>query len=233
MEQWDRRRVLAVGAHPDDIELGCGASLAVHSQRGDDITLLVLTDGELADTPVAARVDEQKAAAARLGAALVWGGQADGHVSDGRATVEVIEAVLHDVRPGIVYTHARRDTHQDHRAAAMATLAAARGHTRVLCYEGPTTDGFVPDVYLDVDGFVETKLDLARAHLSQVLREGLVDVAALEALARRRGFEGRVRNAEAFEIGRLVLDLRPGGGTAPPDDFVWVGATHDRPERRD
>lgn len=215
MAQWERHRVLAVGAHPDDIELGCGATLAVHRARGDEITLLVLTKGELGAGPGVARVDEQESAAARLGATLVWGGQADGHVHEGRPTVEVIESVLDEVRPGVVYTHARGDTHQDHRATARATLAAARGHNGILCYEGPTTERFAPDVYVDVDGFLEAKLDLARAHLSQVLREGLVDVAALEALARQRGFEGRVHHAEAFEIGRLVLDLRP---DATPDD---------------
>jgi LmbE family N-acetylglucosaminyl deacetylase len=241
MAQWDRHRVLAVGAHPDDIELGCGATLAVHRARGDDVTLLVLTEGELGAGPGIERVREQQDAAARLGAALVWGGQADGHVDEGRPTVEVIESVLRDVRPGVVYTHARSDTHQDHRATARATFAAARGHSGILCYEGPTTEGFAPDLYVDVDGFLDAKLDLTRAHLSQVLREGLVDVAALEALARQRGFEGRVHHAEAFEIGRLVLDLRPGASiddharraTAPVPDQeggvdAVIGGHHER-----
>lgn len=232
MQRWDPHRVLAIGAHPDDIELGCGATLAVHGARGDDITLLVVTDGGLADPSGTDRAAEQRDAADRLGARLVWGEQADGHVSEGRPTVAVIEALLEELRPGVVYTHARRDTHQDHRAVAAATLAATRGHTRVLGYEGPTTDGFVPDLYLDVDGFVETKLDLARTHLSQVLREGFVDVAALEALARRRGFEGRIRNAEAFEIGRLVIDLRPGAQAEPTEEFPWAEAAHQRAERR-
>ena len=234
MAQWDRSHVLAVGAHPDDIELGCGATLAVHRARGDEITLLVLTEGELGAVPGVTRVEEQEEAAARLGATLRWGGQPDGHVPEGRPTVEVIESVLRDVRPGVIYTHTRRDTHQDHRAAARATFAAARGHSGVLCYEGPTTEGFAPDVYVDVDGFLEAKLDLARAHLSQVLREGLVDVAALEALARQRGYEGRIHHAEAFEIGRLVLDLRPTRTTdhhrraaAPvPDREGGADATH-------
>ncbi|MBM3694268.1 MAG: hypothetical protein FJW77_13460 [Actinobacteria bacterium] len=107
MAQWDRHRVLAVGAHPDDIELGCGATLAVHRARGDEITLLVLTTGELGAGPGVARVDEQEAAASRLGATLVRGGQADGHVNEGRPTVEVIESVLREVRPGVP-AHGRR-----------------------------------------------------------------------------------------------------------------------------
>ena len=50
-------------------------------------------------------------------------------------------------------------------------------------------------------------MDLIRAHLSQVLKNGLVDLDAIEALARVRGFEGRIRHAEAFEIGRFVWDV--------------------------
>ena len=66
--------------------------------------------------------------------------------------------------------------------------------SRVLCYESPTSERFAPAFYVDVAGFVEAKLDLIRAHLSQVLKNGLVDLDAIEALARVRGFEGRIRH---------------------------------------
>ena len=146
-----------------------------------------------------------------LGADLYWGDFPDGAVPESVATVRYIEDVLRACDADVVYAHAPNDTHQDHRSAARATLAAARRVSRVLCYESPTSERFAPAFYVDVAGFVEAKLDLIRAHLSQVLKNGLVDLDAIEALARVRGFEGRIRHAEAFEVGRFAWDL---GGPA-------------------
>ena len=71
-------RVLAVGAHPDDIELGCGGALLAHRARGDEITLLVMTTGEEGPQDARSRIREQEDAAALLGATLLWGGFPDG-----------------------------------------------------------------------------------------------------------------------------------------------------------
>ena len=74
-------------------------------------------------------------------------------------------------------------------------------------YEAPTSVGFSPSLFVDVKGLVDAKVDLLRAHMSQVLKNGLVDLEAVEAQARYRGFQARVRQAEAFQTDRFVLDL--------------------------
>lgn len=206
-------RVLAVGAHPDDIELGCGATLLAHRRQGHEVHLLVMTTGERGPQDALSRVVEQQMACARLGATLCWGGFNDGAVPGGRDAVRVVEDAL--VRSGadLVYTHAPGDTHQDHRATAEATLAAARRCQQVLCYESPTSVGFDPTLFVDVAGLVPGKLDLVRAHESQVRRNGLVDLEALSAQARYRGFQARVKEAEAFSVQRFLWTLdgaRPG-----------------------
>jgi LmbE family N-acetylglucosaminyl deacetylase len=199
--------VLAVGAHPDDIEIGCGATLLGHRARGDAVSLLVMTPGERGPQASRSRMDEQEDAVRLLGARLMWGGFDDGAVPEGRPAVEAIEMAIREVRPDVVYTHVPRDTHQDHRATGIATLAAVRRLSRVLMYEAPTTQGFSPLVFVDVEDFVEAKLNLIRAHWSQVLKNGLVDLGALGALARYRGFEARIHQAEAFETVRFVWRL--------------------------
>ena len=201
--------VLAVGAHPDDIELGCGAALLAHRQRGHRVALLVMTTGEQGPRLSRSRIHEQQDAADILEAELYWGGFEDGSVPEGRPAIEVVERALQATGATVMYTHSSNDTHQDHRATAVASMAAARRLTRVLRYEAPTTTTFTPSVYVDVDGLVEAKLDLIRAHLSQVLKNGLVDLEAVGALARYRGFGARARNAEAFEAERLMWDLGP------------------------
>jgi LmbE family N-acetylglucosaminyl deacetylase len=198
--------VLAVGAHPDDIELGCGGALLAHREAGDRIAMLVMTTGEQGPQAARSRVLEQIDAAAILGAELVWGGFDDGAVPEGRAAIDVIQDAARAVDADVVYTHTPRDTHQDHRATALASLAACRRVSRVLMYEAPTTVGFTPSMYVDIAGHVEGKVDLIRAHVSQVLKNGLVDLEAIECAARYRGFQGRIRHAEGFEVDRFVWD---------------------------
>jgi LmbE family N-acetylglucosaminyl deacetylase len=199
--------VLAIGAHPDDIEIGCGAALLAHRRRGDTVAMLVMTTGERGPQDARSRIQEQEDAARFLGARLFWGGFEDGAIPEGRPAVEAIESVIREVGAELVYTHVHRDTHQDHRAAAAASLAAGRRFSRILMYEAPTTQGFSPELFIDVSPFIESKLDVMRIHWSQVLKNGLVDLGAIEALARYRGFQGRVQAAEAFEVERFVWDL--------------------------
>jgi len=206
---------VAVGAHPDDVELGCGATLLRHVARGDDVTILVMTAGQRGLVAGMSRLREQEDAAARLGVGLVWGGFDDGSVPDGPDAITVIDDVLASSRAEVLYTHALRDTHQDHRATAVASLAAARRIPTVLQFETPSSQGFEPAVYVDVADTLDDKLAALRSHLSQVLRRGPVDLEAIEAQARFRGSQGRVRYAEAFEASRLAWDLAAPRPVAP------------------
>jgi LmbE family N-acetylglucosaminyl deacetylase len=200
-------KVLAIGAHPDDVELGCGGTLARHRDAGDSVSVLVMTVGERGPQLLSTRMSEQQDACDVLGAALYWGGLPDCDVGAGSSTVALIEQVLADVCPDVVYTHAPEDSHQDHRAVSWASSSACRRVPRVLFYEGPTTLSFEPLVFVDIASSLETKLASLRAHTSQVLKNGLVDLEAIEALARYRGFQGRVRQAEAFAAARFLWPI--------------------------
>ena len=210
--------VLAIGAHPDDIELGCGGALLHHRALGHKVTLLVLTTGERGPQMARSRIEEQEEAARLLGADLLWGGFQDGFIPSGRPAIEVVEAALAASGAEVVYTHGPRDTHQDHVATSMATVAAARRLPQVLFYEAPTSVGFAPTVYVDVNDHVEAKVNLLRAHVSQVLKNGLVDLEAIEAQARHRGFQARIRNAEGFETERFLWN--PGRSAESSDQYM-------------
>ncbi|GAA2029591.1 hypothetical protein GCM10009839_31470 [Catenulispora yoronensis] len=199
--------MLAVGAHPDDVELGCGASLLAHRARGDRVGLLVLTGGEHGPQGQSSRISEQEIAASILGADLFWGGFEDGAVPEGRAAVAVVEAAIRATGADVVYTHSPRDSHQDHRCAAAATLAAGRHVRRILMYETPSSIGFTPTVFVDVAEHLPGKLKALRAHVSQVSKNDLVDLDAVQAQARYRGFQARLLHAEGFETERFAWDL--------------------------
>ena len=213
------RRVLAVGAHPDDIELGCGATLLAHSAAGDAVTMLVMTGGENGpgdDEAITGRRREQEQAARTLGARLLWGGQVDCAVTPDAATVAVVERAIKETEADVVYVHAPDDSHQDHRAVAAATLSAARRLSRVLHYQSPSTLSFSPTVYVDVTAYLSGKVAALSAHASQVEMSAMVEPDAVVASARHWGSQARIGYAEAFQPTRLVLDLAPvsGVGTA-------------------
>ncbi|MGY1653096.1 PIG-L deacetylase family protein [Geodermatophilus sp. SYSU D01119] len=212
------RSVLAIGAHPDDIELGCGGALLAHVAAGDRVTMLVMTGGENGpgdDAQVTGRRAEQERAAAAIGARLVWGGLVDCQVVADSAAIRRVEQVLQATAADLVYVHAPDDSHQDHRAVAAATLGAARRLPRVLHYQSPSTLTFTPTVYVDVTAHLTGKLAALAAHASQVERSAMVEPDAIVASARHWGAQARIGYAEAFQPTRMVLDLAPAGATVP------------------
>jgi LmbE family N-acetylglucosaminyl deacetylase len=219
------REVLAIGAHPDDIELGCGGTLLAHSAAGDSVTMLVLTGGE-SGPGTSNRHAEQRAAAATLGASLRWGGLVDCTLTADAATVRLVEQVIAETRADVVYVHAPDDSHQDHRAAAAATLSAARRMSRVLHYQSPSTLGFAPTVYVDVTAYLSGKVAALKAHESQVELSAMVEPDAVVASARHWGAQARIGYAEAFAPTRMVLDLAPTGPRATTGRRASDRVTH-------
>jgi LmbE family N-acetylglucosaminyl deacetylase len=202
--------ILAIGAHPDDIEFGCGGSLIKYSQRGHRLFLLVMTGGG-SGAPSETRMAEQTAAREILGAEdIFWGGYQDTHLGVDAEMIKKIESVIASVQPDFIFCHFPDDTHQDHRHLAQAVMSATRYIRNVLFYEGPTTQNFNPQVYVDIADTLEVKLEALRAHRSQVMKTNIEDLSIIE-VARScgnfRGIQGRVKYAEAFHALRLFINM--------------------------
>ena len=205
------RTILAIGAHPDDIELGCSGTLAMHKMNGDRVYLLVLTKGEASGDP-RVREEECRKSADMIGVDdLFFGGLEDTKVHDGVETIEAIEKVIDQVRPDLIYTHTFKDMHQDHRNTAYATLSAARHCRKILMYEGASTlRDFVPQVFTDIEKTFELKVKVTSLFGSQMNRNsGRYQSAAkaIGGLARYRGYQAGVNVAEAFEVGKYILEV--------------------------
>ena len=202
--------ILAIGAHPDDIEFGCGGSLTKYSQRGHQLFLLVMTGGG-SGAPSETRMAEQTAARQILGAKdIFWGGYQDTHLGVDAEMIKKIESVIASVKPEFIFCHFPDDTHQDHRHLAQAIMSATRYIRNVLFYEGPTTQNFNPQVYVDIADTLEVKLEALRAHRSQVMKTNIEDLSIIEvarSCANFRGIQGRVKYAEAFHALRLFINI--------------------------
>lgn len=202
--------ILAIGAHPDDVEFGCGGALISYAHKGHATYVLVMTNGAGGGDP-AVRREEQETAAQVLGCRqLFWGGYQDTELPIDRDVIQKVEEVMRVVRPDLIFVHWGDDTHQDHRHLSASVVTASRYTRNVLFYEGPTSANFSPSVFVEIESALEQKLDALWAHVSQVIKigvEGLSIVDLARAAAHFRGIQGRVRNAEGFVPLRLFLHV--------------------------
>jgi len=201
--------ILAIGSHPDDIEYGCGGTLLRLARTGDNVYLFIATSGEAGGSGDVRRAEQEDSARLLGIRKIFWGGCRDTEVPLGKDLITKIEAAVKEVRPDIIFGHAPHDTHQDHRALADATLSATRYTKNVLLFEGPTTQDFMPTFFVDIGETLEDKLNLLRAHRSQVGRTRIQDLDILTIAgsnANFRGIQARVKYAEGFLPVRFVID---------------------------
>lgn len=200
--------VLCLGAHPDDMEIGCGGTLlALRRARPDvHIEVILMTGDEK-------RAAEAAAAAERFcgpGARLQALGLRDGFLPyDGAATKEALRDAIAGLNPDIVFTHRPDDLHQDHRYVAELTGQLFRDHV-VLGYEIPKYDGdlgrcnlYVPLTEDEAATKVGTILELYASQREKYWMRAEV----LEAPLRLRGVESRSASgfAEGFLAKKLVV----------------------------
>lgn len=203
------RNVLAIGAHPDDIELGVGGTLAQHTSIGDNVTMLVMTGGELGTPESGDRIEEARNAAAILGATITFGPFTDGHVPLTSQTVNVIEDTITTRNIDTVYVHSGADAHQDHMLVSRATIAAGRRLRRILFYQSPSTTEFNPTVFVDITEHMDQKLAALSCHHTQLEHSPTVDLNVTEAAAVYWGSRGRLPKAEGFEPYRFAWNIAP------------------------
>jgi len=206
-------KILAIGAHPDDIEIGCAGNLLKYATAGchNDIYLLVMSNGARGGEE-AVRREEQERSAAILGAKdLIWGGYDDTELSPHmNRMVSEIEVLIRKICPDFIFVNCGNDTHQDHRSLSKATVSATRYVRNVLFYEVPTTVNFSPLVFVDIKDTLEQKIDSLLAHQSQVMKtniEGLSIADVAKSTAVFRGIQGRVQYAEGFVPLRLFVNM--------------------------
>lgn len=205
--------ILAVGAHPDDIELGCGAALLRYKVEGHETHGIVFSSGE-GGVHDALRINvnprkkeaEKGARVMKLDSLTILefpdtklGSRQD----DIKRAIEEVSRQLH---PDLVFTHNRHDLHCDHHAVFLATLEAARRVPTILCYENPNTPpNFQPNCFIDVSLYLDYKIKALKCHSSQTRSRPYLEEDVVHSLARVRGRQARLRAAEAFEAIRFTV----------------------------
>ncbi len=199
--------VLAIGAHFDDIELGCGGALAKHAATGDHVTIFVATkSGYISPSGTVIRSNEDAEAEGRraaeiLGGKLVCGGFETLSLEFTDELNAKLVHLIEEEKIDLIYTHHAGDVHHDHIALAKATLHASRHVPRVLTYASNwylSDTPFAPDFFVDITDYWEKKEAAIKAHATEFKRAGKDWLTYFKNEAVNNGLCCRVGMAEGF-----------------------------------
>jgi len=201
--------ILAIGAHFDDIELGCGGALAKHVAKGDKVYAYVATVSGFmnAENQVVraneVAIEEGRRAMEILGAELTCGYFRTLEVEFNEALNSQIIRIVQDKKIDKVYTHWIGDIHHDHQAVARASLHSCRHVRKMLMYRSNwyhSTQDFRGTFYVDITDYLEKKMDSLRAHKSEMDRTREKWIQFFTNEAQNAGQRIGVPCAEVFEL---------------------------------
>lgn len=227
-------RVLAIGAHPDDIEVLCGGTMAKYAARGDQVTFMVATNGNVGSPTLskeeiaAVRRKEAEASAALIGADLIWLDYDDEFLFHNRESRMTFINAIRKANPDVMFVTSPTDYHPDHRICGeiaadcripvtVPLIVTEFPHMEkiphVFLMDNVSGIGFEPEAYVDITDTFEMKARMLRCHKSQdswlqyMYDTDIVDNAAR--VSSMRGLATGVKYAEAFRS--LPLFPIPGG----------------------
>ena len=209
-EKWLQgyKKVLVIGAHPDDPESMCAGTMLKLKAMGAEVVAVYLTSGEagiVGKTHEQARTIRQaeaRKACEVLGVRAVFLTQTDGNAEVNKERYAEMKALIEAEQPDMVITHWPIDSHRDHRVCSILVYDAWRmtGRGFDLYYSevmtGMQTQNFTPSLWVDVTDYRDKKIEAYLCHESQEL-EGAVKEYH-DTMERMRGMECQAKYAEAF-----------------------------------
>jgi len=203
----EKQSVLAFGAHPDDIEIGMGGTVAKLNGMGYDVNLVVATLPNFVKTDT----KEQRRIEATMSAKVMGSKQPEfldlspDEIIFSRKFVGLIDQIIHKYEPEAVFTQWIGDSHQDHQALTKSVISASRDLNNLFMYEttipgGVTEKTFRPQLYIDISETLENKKNALNCFDSQKIRCGDPWIGAIVGRSSYRGYQMNTQYAEAFEV---------------------------------
>ena len=202
-------RILAFGAHPDDVEVGMGGTIAEYAKRGHEVYIVIA----MIPTEKQLRRTEAEKAAGILGAKLIILDIELHELVVNRELVRKLDEVIRKYPPDIAYTHWNHDSHQDHATIADAVIISARkNNCSLYMYEQTIPGGIVPyafraQSFVDITEVIDVKMNSIMAHKSQTKINGEWWLYGINGRAMSRGYQVNVKYAEAFEVVKELKEI--------------------------
>ena len=195
--------ILAVGAHPDDFEIGCYGTLVKHDRNGDKIFGLTLTKGEMGGNSNERR-KEALDSAKLINMELEFGVFRDGSIPHDISTISFIEEYIEKNKIDIVYSTSIHERHQDHRNIGLSMLVSGRNCKEVYAFETIScTNEFNPTMFVNISDVIDVKQTGLGKHKSQ---EHRLYVENYDSMNRYRALKIGFANKhfESFEVLKIV-----------------------------
>lgn len=201
------RLVIAFGAHPDDIEIGMGGTVAKLTGMGYDVRLVIATLPNFVKTDTKEERKHESIMSAKVMGCKTpeFLDLSPEEIVFKRKFVTQISKKIQELNPEAIFTQWIGDTHQDHQALTRAVVAAARDSNDVFMYEttipgGISEHAFRPQLYVDVTDTLEIKKNALDCFDSQKIRCGPLWIDSLVGRCSYRGYQMNAKYAEAFEV---------------------------------
>jgi len=228
--------ILAIGAHPDDIEMQCSGTLALYAAAGHKVFMAVATNGNVG-SPTHSREEigairrkEQEASCAIIGAELIWMDFDDEWLFNDRPTRTVFLDAIRRAQPDVMFIHSLNDYHPDHRVAGQVAedcripasvrlVETALPHCpkipHVFYMDNVAGVGFEPECYVDISSVIDIKRRMLRCHESQDtwIRAIYEDASITDLMERVSGARGAVADC-GYAEGFRELKTYPRTGSA-------------------
>ena len=218
--------VLAIGCHPDDLEINCGGTLVKCAKRGDHVTMVTLANGSAGhkvyskEEIVAIRLEEAKASAAEIGADYECLGLDDMFVRhDYDEGVRKVSDVIRRVKPDFIITHGEHEYMVDHSITSTivfdATMAATVNHypsdypeydkfTPIFYMENTFMINSFPEIFVDITDEIDMKIKMYSHHKSQIewlkVHDNYDMIETVRCFARTRGLQCDTGYVEGFTL---------------------------------
>jgi N-acetylglucosamine malate deacetylase 1 len=207
----DRQTILIFGAHPDDIEIGMGGTVAKLAGNGYDVKLVIATLPNFVetDTKEARRHEAIMSAKTMSCKPPDFLDLSPDEMVFSRKFVTRIDELVRKTKPQAIFTQWIGDSHQDHQSLTRTVLAASRDSTDIYMYEttipgGITESAFRPQLYVDISNTLSIKSRALDCFTSQKIRCGDLWIEAVIGRSSYRGYQMNTRYAEAFEVIRIT-----------------------------
>ena len=216
-------RVLAIGAHPDDVEIYCAGTLIKCIKRGDEVTACHMSNGDMGHLTIMPdelgeiRRAEAQSSGALAGIKVVWGGLHDLDIYDEKYARDLLVKIIRDARPDFIITHGIDDYMPDHTAVSKLVFDASfsascphylpeLGEATPVCpiyfMNNAAGINFNPDHYVDVTEEMDLKHEMFSCHQSQITwlkdHDNVDYVEQVDIFARFYGLQCGVKYAEVF-----------------------------------
>src|SRR5919198_2596127 len=206
-----KQSIVAFGAHPDDIEIGMGGTVAKLARSGYDVHLVIAT---LPNFTKIDKKDQRRQEA--ITSAKIMGvtspeflDLSPDEVTFGRKFVGLLDGIINKYQPEAVFTQWVGDSHQDHHILTRAVIAASRDVNNLFMYEttipgGVTENAFRPQLFVDITDTIEAKKNALNCFDSQKIRCGDLWIDAIVGRSLYRGYQMNTKHAEAFEAIKIT-----------------------------